>query len=543
MAAERRWSPIGILLAVGALALLVVVPLWKLIEVGTQELAVVGPEVLSRASARGALANTLVVGVAVAALAVALGTGAALITERVQGGGRPWLRLAVILPLVIPGYVSALSFIRAYGPSGLTDDLAGVTIPGLFGPVGIIIVLAVNAVPIAFLVVAAALRSRAEPDLERAATVHGADRLTVARTIMIPLLAPALLGAAALVFVSAINAFGVPAFLGTPAGFATVTTRIYQDLALAARPEAFTRAVLLAIFLVAIALVFVLVAERLLTGMGRSDRTGETAGPPPTERRSLSPLAWLLVGVVILSTVLPLLTLVATALTRAVGLAPVPANWTLANFAEAVQGRFLEALVRSLLLAALAATIVIALGSLVASVRRSRFGPPIRAAVLLTFAVPGSTLAVAMLLAYGASLRDTLLLILLAYLAKLWGVGHRVIEGAAGSVPPDMYRAARASGASATAAIATVVAPILRPALVGGWLLVFVFAFHELTMSSLLYGPGTTTLAVVVLNLQQLGDVLVASAVAILLTVPVLAVAIPALAFAPISRRIFGGGR
>ena len=38
-----------------------------------------------------------------------------------------------------------------------------------------------------------------------------------------------------------------------------------------------------------------------------------------------------------------------------------------------------------------------------------------------------------------------------------------------------------------------------------GALIVFMFGLHEVTMSSLLYGPGTATLAVVVLNLQQLG--------------------------------------
>ncbi len=535
------WPKVGLVTAGIFLVGLVLVPLAQLLGVGLDE-ARRGPAAFDRARSVRALVNTLWVGATVASVAVAAGGVTAFVTERVRGGRDGWLRIGVLFPLLIPGYVSALSFIRAYGPSGLSDKLIGVSIPGLFGPTGIIIVLSVNAVPIAYLVTVAALRSRAEPDLERAALVHGADRWTMMRTIVAPLLAPALLGAAALVFVSAINAFGAPAFLGTPAGFTTVTTSIYQDLALAARPEAFSRAVLLAITLVVMALAFVIGAERLLSSLGSSARTGGPSGSAVVPSSS----SWIPVVVialtVVVTTIGPLIVLVLTALTRAVGLAPVPSNWTMSHFADALAGRFLGALGRSLLLSILAAFLVVVLGSIVTALRSRPSGRSFRSAVLLGFAVPGSTLAVAILLAYGARLRDTLTLILIAYLAKLWGVGQRVLEGAAGAFPPELYRAARVSGASAATAVSTIVAPILRPALVGAWFLVFVFAFGELTMSSLLYGPGTSTMAVVVLNLQQLGDVPVAAALAVVLTVPVLLMVLPIAAIPRLSRRILGGG-
>ncbi|MGA7270934.1 MAG: ABC transporter permease subunit, partial [Acidimicrobiia bacterium] len=258
--------------------------------------------------------------------------------------------------------------------------------------------------------------------------------------------------------------------------------------------------------------------------------------PSPRVRSSRTWLVAVTV-VVALTTLGPLVMLVLAALTRAVGLAPTPGNWTLAHFEEALAGANLAAFGRSLLLSGLAATLVVMLGSLVTSLRRRKFGRPLRSAVLLTFAVPGSTLAVAVLLAYGASLRDSLSIILIAYLSKLWGLGHRVVEGAADAVAPDLYRAARASGASAPTALATVLGPVMSPALFGSWLLVFVFAFHELTMSSLLYGPGTSTLAVVVLNLQQLGDVSTTAALSVLLTIPVLLLAVPMVIWSGRKRR------
>lgn len=519
-----------------ALAALMVAPLLELVRVGWEQAGSVRAE-----ETVIALFNTVWVGGAVALIAVVAGAAGAFVTERIRFDRSGWLRAAILVPLLVPGYVSALSFMRAYGPSGLTDDLWGLSLPGLFGPTGIIIVLAINATPIAYMVTVAALRSRSEPDLERAALVHGANRRTMMVTVALPLLMPALLGAAALVFVTAINAFGAPAFLGVPAGFSTVTTRIYQDLALAARPEAFGRAVLLALILVGVALIFVLIAERLITGLGTTTRTGTGAGwPSPTTSRSRG---WLVAVTVVLvvTTLAPLVMLVLTALTRAVGLAPTPGNWTLAHFRDALAGSNLAAFGRSLLLSGVAATLVVLLGSLVTSLRRTRFGRPFRSMVLLTFAVPGSTLAVAVLLVYGATLRDTLVIILIAYLSKLWGMGHRVVEGAADAIPPDLYLAARASGASASSAVVTVLAPAMSPALLGSWLLVFVFAFHELTMSSLLYGPGTSTLAVVVLNLQQLGDLSTTAALAVLLTIPVLVFAIPMVILSRRSRLLRGG--
>lgn len=530
-----------LLAGVVATALVILVG-WPLVELFAVASEHAGSSFSDAARTRGAATNTLMVGAIASLVTVAVGTGLAFLTERLAVVGRRWLRLGILLPLLIPPFVSALSWMRAYGPSGLVDDALGFSMPGLFGPVGVILVISVNAAPLAYLLAVAALNSRTDRDLELAGRISGAGPATVARTITLPLLAPALVGAGALVFVVGINAFGVPAFLGTPGRFETVTTRIYQDLALSARPEAFTRAILLATGLVVVAVVFALVGEALLSGLGGSRRTGAPAGPVESARRPqrlLTLVAWALIAVV---TLLPLVALILVASTKAVGLPPTPGNSTLDNFRQALDPRLLGALGRSLLLAVSAATLTVALGAAVAAFRRRPFGRVAGVAVLLGFAVPGSTLAVAMLLSYGGLLRDTLLLILLAYLAKLWAVGHRTIAGSADNVPQDLLFAAAGSGAPPLTALRTVVIPLLRPALFGAWVLVFLIAFHELTMSSLLYGPGTDTLAVAILNLQQLGDVRVASALAVILTVPLFLAAIPLLVVGRLPRRFLGTG-
>jgi iron(III) transport system permease protein len=244
--------------------------------------------------------------------------------------------------------------------------------------------------------------------------------------------------------------------------------------------------------------------------------------------------AWAYVG---FSVLLPLVGLVLVALTPAIGRSPTPAHWSLSNFRTALSGQPLYGLAHSLLLAVAAATILLVLGLLVAVLDRSRGGGGIGSIITLTFAVPGSALAVGMLLAYGRWLSGSLLLVLLAYLAKLWSVAHRPVAAALERLPADLPRAARASGACPATAMRTVSAPLLAPAGIAAWALVFIIALHEVTISSLLYGPGSETVAVAVLNLQQLGDVGATAALATVITVVPILLAAPLLIFARRRRR------
>jgi iron(III) transport system permease protein len=227
--------------------------------------------------------------------------------------------------------------------------------------------------------------------------------------------------------------------------------------------------------------------------------------------------------------------LLAAALTRAVGLPPTPANWTLDNFAAVVDRSTLAAVGRSLWLAAAAATSLTVLGGLVAVVERRRGASGIGSLVTFTLVLPGSTLALAVLIAYGRWVGGTLSIILLAYLAKLWALAHRPVAGGLDRLPPEELRAARSSGATLLAAVRTVALRPLAPVLLGGWLLVFVTALHEVTMSSLLYGPRSETLAVVVLNSQELGQVGSTAALSVLLGLMLL---LPALLLWPVLHRL-----
>jgi iron(III) transport system permease protein len=480
---------------------------------------------LSTPASRVAVIHTVAVAAAVTVLAVAAGTALALAVERRPARSRLVPRLLVAGPLVIPEFVLGFAWSQAYGPAGLSDRLVGLTIPGLFGPAGIIVVLTVYGLPLAYLAVTAGLAARADPALERAARAAGAGGWTTLRTVTLPLLRIPLLGAAALVFVTAAGSFAVPEVLGTPAGFSTMSTLVYTDLALSASPAAFTELTVVALAMVVLVLLALGPLDLWLARLRPSARPDT----PPAVRvrstpgdRAVTVIVW---GYALVAAGIPMLTLILTALTRGPGLAPVPANWTLANFAAGLSGGAGGALLRSAALALAAAILAPALGSLVAGLARGRWRGPLATLVTLAYAIPGSALAVGIIIGYGRWLDGTVLIILFAYVAKFWVFGHRPVQAALDRLPRGLTRAARLSGARPGTAVRTVVLPPLTVAAATAAGLVFILAFHELTMSTILYGPGTETFAVVIMNQQDLGGVGATAALALVLTVPVVTVA------------------
>ncbi|MEO7069532.1 MAG: ABC transporter permease subunit, partial [Nostocoides sp.] len=183
----------------------------------------------------------------------------------------------------------------------------------------------------------------------------------------------------------------------------------------------------------------------------------------------------------------------------------------------------LTSLGRTVVLASAAALIVMALSGVVVGVggaARRRLGT----ALTLGFALPGTALAIGVLISYGPWLGGSAVIILVAYLGKCAALGYRALASGADRVAPELGQAARASGADPMTVFRTITAPVTVTGFLAAGGLVLLFALHELTMSSILYGPGSQTFAVVVLNQQQLGDVGVSAALAVVLTLPPLAV-------------------
>jgi iron(III) transport system permease protein len=527
------WAGWSVLIA--SAAVIVAVPLLMLTRTSWLEGRGRLAEVLTQPGFGTAVAHSFELSVATTALAVPIGVAIALALRDPRLPGRAFWRAAVLLPLLVPDFVLGYSWLRAYARAGLTSELFGFVWSGVQSPVGVAVIVAVSAVPLVYLIITVGLATRAEPITERAAHASGATPFTVLRTITLPLLAPAIATSAVVVFVLTLGTFAVPQVIGTPAGFNTITTRIYADLSYGSDPQNFVDATTLAVLLVIITLVVAGPADVLLGVRLQLRRTSTADLDWPSGGRLGSTLKPLILAIYLIATAgLPLLALISAAITRAVGVPSTPANWTWANFLAVLTPRTAQALGRSLLLSLSAASILLLLGLIAAALGRTRPGRGITVLITLTLVLPGSTVAIGMLLGYGRWLADALAIILLAYLAKLWALAHRPISAGVDRLPPAGLRAARVSGATLVTGLGTVALPLIRAALITAWALCFLTALHEVTMSSLLYGPGSETLAVVVLNSADLGQIGVTAALSVLVT---LVVVLPAAALWALTRR------
>ncbi len=222
------------------------------------------PALLTTPAALDALRLSLVCSLAATVLSVLVGVPLAWVLAHGHGPGAAVLRGLVTLPLVLPPVVGGLALLLALGRRGLLgrelDMWFGVTLP--FSTAGVVLAETFVAMPFLVVTVEGALRS-ADAGLEEAAATLGAGRLTVFRTVTLPLLLPSLGAGAVLAWARALGEFGATiTFAGnSPGRTQTVPILVYESL----EAGDLDAAVALSLVLVAVALaVLVLLRDRWL---------------------------------------------------------------------------------------------------------------------------------------------------------------------------------------------------------------------------------------------------------------------------------------
>jgi iron(III) transport system permease protein len=342
-----------------------------------------------------------------------------------------------------------------------------------------------------------------------------------------PCLAVHVAAAMMLAFVAALGNFGIPALLGLPVNYVTVPTLIYRQLS-SFGPGVIGDVASLSIILALVAGLAILAALQLL--QGRSAVLDGDGGLKPYWRLG----RWRLlvevfaVALVVLTLVLPFLSLLASALVPAIGMPLNLQTITIRAFSEVVlrQAATIEAFRNSFVLAG-GAAILLALVALPVGYAIVRLAGRSRSALLflieLPFALPGIVVAIAAILLFlrplpliGVSLYATPWIILFAYLARFLSMAIKPAIAALTQLDQSVEEAASLCGAGFGQRLHHVLLPAILPAMLAGALFVFLSAFNELTVSALLWGPGTRTLGVILFSLEEAGLTAEASALAVL---------------------------
>jgi iron(III) transport system permease protein len=485
--------------------------------------------------------NTLQYAVLSTTMAVVGGAVVAILVSRTDLMLRNVFGRLLLLPILLPPLGVVLGWIVVWGPGGYLTNmfsqrlhvgtLALDTIPGMS------LIEASRLLPVAYMTCEAAL-ARADSSLEDAARSAGASPLRVLRKVTIPMLRPALLNSATLIFTLTIASLGIPLLLGTPRNIQFVSTYLYLQWTNATLPDPATVSAG-AFLLLLVATGLLLLRNRLLGAEARYVSVAGKAGRNAmlSLRGWRVPLAVLIALYLILSTLIPVLGL--AVMSFVVVLTPLVAPWKLAtwsNWHMLTTGEFHRAIVNSLeisLVGAVLATALVAIATLVA--HRSRF--PLRRTMpfLLLYprATPGIIIGIGFFWTYlltwgiGSWLRGSIWGIMIAFVVRNLPFAYVVMYPTLARIGEELDRAGRASGAGWWRTSRSIVLPLLRPAIFSAFILMFVEILCDYDPALFLVKPGNEVIGTTMLSqfIQgMVGPVAALAMVQVIITLVVLGI-------------------
>ncbi|TMV87989.1 iron ABC transporter permease [Thioclava sp. BHET1] len=485
-------------------------------------------EVLARPSTATALRHSLITAGGGTLLSVLIGSGFAFLVALSDIRGKAALVFCLMIPMMIPPQITALAWMQMAGPSSTILKMLGLAPPlgspqPLHSAGGIILLLGIQHASLVFLTLRAGLRM-IPAELVEAARMSGAGPGRVWAQTVFPLSMPSLIAGGAMAFVTALGNFGIPAMLGIPAGYATLPTLIYQRL-VGMGPSVLSEVAVLSLLIGAVAICGVLLSRLVLKrqGFGLVGLSGAPLALSLGRARLPVEIAmWVCIFAIL---ALPLLALLATSLIPAYG---VPLTVHTATFNAWIEVLFVQPVTRrayanSLFLAMTAAAVLLAICLPLAWLmerRANRVSKLLDALIDLPYALPGVVLSIACILTFinlpftDLTLYGTIWIILMAYLARFFVVMLRPIQASIAQLDPAMEEAAASVGARLGRRLRDIVLPLAAPSAAAGAILVFLTAVNELTVSALLWSSGTETLGVVIYNLEDSGETVMASALA-----------------------------
>ena len=465
-------------------------------------------------------------------MAVGIGLVLAWILTRTAIPGRARLERLMELPYYMTPLVGALAWgVLASPKTGFINQagrLFGATgdLVDIYSPWGIAWVMALFEGTVAFVMIAAAMKSM-DPSLEESARVMGAGKLRTAFTITFPMILPGILSATIFVFAEMLSAFAAAFVLGIPARFVVVTTAIWQ--ATSAYPPEYGRAAAMGLCLFLVLALAIGLARLILRRGSYATITGKAFRPRPLRlgRRGwyLAALCWAYLAVAV---ILPMGALLLTSFQRFATVIFADMQFTVQNYVVAMRiGAIGSALTNSLMLGVIVASIgSLLVGVLAWIIFRSR--APGRSlveyVVMFPQAVPRLVFGLGLLWAWlviPIPIYGTLWLLGIAYLTVLLPLGLRTLAGVVMQIDRSLEECARVCGASWSYQMRTVTLPLLRPGIVAAWLLIFISAVRELGASIFLMSATSKVIAPAIVNSWLTSSTELSAAMALLQTASV----------------------
>ena len=460
-----------------------------------------------------AIYNTLFVSAGVAVLSMLIGVPLAYGVSRTNMPGKTLVKMSIFISMITPSFLLSMAYIVLAGPNvGYANRFLRLlfNLSTNYGPVnvysllGLIVMSVPGGVAYVFLQTSPAFENM-DPSLEESARTSGANQWRIFRDITLPLARPAILSGALLAFSITLAMYGIPHMLNME--YITISIRKALLLGLDFKTTA-----TLSIAVVVISMVVLMLYRMTLKSIKSYQIVSGKGFRPRVLQLKRGRYVFLAGGIVyaVFAFLLPYATLVIVSLFKKVGDGLTWGNLTLTNYTHALSLPMPRiGFANSTWLAVWSSTIVVMLGIVVGYiiVRSKVRGKGILDYLsIMPLGIAGTALAAGLILIYLGPLwflpvYGTMWILLIGYVTRFVPLGVRNIQTSLMQVSSELEEASRITGATWGQTIRRITIPLIKNGVLYAWVLVFVRAFSELSVSVLLRNVGTDVVATAILDM------------------------------------------
>jgi len=471
------------------------------------------------------LRNSLFVSSLGTLFALILGVPFAFFLARYRIPGKNLIKTLGTLPLILPTFIGAEAWLMLLGRNGLFAKLLGplgIDVPSIYGWRGIVLVFTLQFFPFIFLMVSAAINA-IDRSLEEAATNLGSGRLRVFFTVTLPVVTPAILSGALVVFYLCIENFGVPILIGED--FRVLSVQAYNEFIseMGGNPS---MAGALSMVLLAITLGLTLLQKYWV-----ERKSYAMTSLNPLEVKQLRPLPtfliWLFCAGLVFIALFPFAVVMVSSITKTSGPVMYWGQFSLENFIRAV-AIAPRPIINSFFLATTATLIGIVFGVVVSYLlvrRRGAVSYLLDLLVMLPLAIAGTVQGIALAATYNKGLivlTGTWMILVLAYFVRKTPYSIKTTSALLQQIDGSIEEASINLGVPPVRSFIKVVIPIMLPGIIAGGIIMWVTTLAELSSTIVLYYGPWATMTVEVFQRIGSGDFGPASAYATILIISVL---------------------
>lgn len=419
-----------------------------------------------------------------------------------------------LLPLVAPPFIFSLALIALLGRNGIVSnvlkDWIGIEF-SIYGFWGVVVAQILAYFPVGYMLVESTFRNMS-PSVERASSDLGASQFKTFIKVTFPLASSGIVKAALLVFVMSLADFSNPLVIGGNTSFLASEAYLQvigqQNMEIAAVLGVF---LIIPSFIVFIFQTYFLKETNLETISGES---GETAIPLS---KPIKAIVVTITTLFLLFIVLMFFMVILGAFVKILG---VNNTFTLEHFTDQTGWDTLYLSVIVSLLAAILASII---GMLQGYIFARKTMPGKKAFEFLTLfglAIPGTVMGIGYVLVFNGPpffLTGTILLLVLNMTFRKIGVGLEASISKMHQIDQSMEEASQDLGGGPYKTFLKIVAPLLSPPFIAGFVYTFMTAMVSISSVIFLISPGTNLASIYILNLAEHAKIGMASAISFVL--------------------------